>query len=247
VGWWRLAGVMDSAFAGLLDDAKASFDFMLNSSFLALVLALLLLAYAARFGAEFWAFLWRVALFGLTSRLAYLAAVDRAKVLGNLERAAIDLFRSALLTKLGFKYDFGSVADERAIWKQVEIALFTPDRSDDPPYQPPAVAAAAATSAISAGVTLSVLRSIRAFHQTRFPSAEVELTISDPAGAARADVAIMDALPASWCFVAGSAAASAGTLTLVGTSPFSAKLDAMAAGATVNVTYRIQAWKAGNA
>ena len=246
VGWWRLTGVMDSAFAAILDDSKASFDFMLNSSFLALLLVRSLLGYAAYFGAEFWPFYWRIALFTLTSRAAYLGAVDRARAMGNLERAAIDLFRLSLLQKLGLKYDLRSLADERVIWQALDESLFTPDRSDGPTYQAVPVDTPQATSATSDGTALTVLRSIKSFQSGRFPSAEMELAISDPARQNRTDVIVTDALPPSWSYVAASAQTSSGSLQVTGTAPFSAKLDSLAAGTVVKVTYRMQAWKVGN-
>jgi hypothetical protein len=246
VGWWRLAGAMDPTFAGLLDDSKASFDFMLNSSFLALLTMAALLAYAACFGAGLWPFGWRVALFALTSRLAYLGAVDRAKAMGYLERAAIDLFRLSLLTKVGFKYDFASLAEERAVWASLEVSLTTPDRSDGPPYHPDPVMPPAATSATSEQGPLTVLRAIRSLRSARYPSAEIELAISDPLGKAHTQVQVTDALMPSWSYVAGSAASGGVALTVTGTAPFAAALGPLAAGAVVTVTYRCQAWKAGS-
>ncbi|MDQ2945513.1 MAG: hypothetical protein M3Y27_06150 [Acidobacteriota bacterium] len=247
IGWWRLTGAMDSPFAAILDDAKASFDFMLNSSFLASLLVLSLLAYAACFGADLLPFLWRVALSALAARLTYLGAVDRAKALGNLERAAIDLFRLNLLTKLGIKYDFTSLADERLIWASLEDSLITPDRHDGPPYQRALIDAPPATSAVSDGQALALLRSTKSFVAARFPSAAIELVITNPGPAASGSVSVNDAIPQSWSYIASSAASSAGNLQVTSADPFSATLDSIAGGDTVTVTYRIQAWKAGNA
>lgn len=246
VAWWRLQGAMDATFASVLDESKASFDFMLNSSVLALLTAIFLVVYFAVRPAGFWPFCWRAALFALLARLAYLSAVDRYEALGTLELAAIDLFRLNLLQKLGFKYDFHSLAEERAVWQSLDESLLTPDRSDGPAYQPVPASLPPPTSATTENGTLTILRSIRSFQPGRFPAAEIELLISDPAGKDHPSVKISDALPPSWAYIGGSAASSTGTLSVTASAPFSATLAPLAAGVTATITYRIQALRAGN-
>ncbi len=251
VGWWRLMGVLDSGFAGALDDAKASLDFALHTSFLSLLFVVWLLA--AAYSPAVWtggrgaAFVWRIAAFALASRLAYLAAVDRARALGALEKSAIDLYRLKLLKQMGVEYEFTSLPDERAVWSQLETSVSFPGQADGPSYRRPVPPAAPPIGATSAGKTLPVSRALRSFHSARYPRAEVELTIRNEAAAASRKVDIMDSIPTGWAFVSGSASASAGTLTLKGTEPLRATLSSIAARSSVTVTYQIQCWKAANA
>jgi hypothetical protein len=246
--WLRVAAVMDSPVASALDDQKAMFDFTLNTAVLAMALSLWLLIYSANHASSWNAsltspFAWRIFGFALVSRLAYLAAVDRACALGKLIRAAVDLFRLKALKQMGFDNDYSTLADEKSIWSQLETGLEFPLEDDGPAYHR---AASPPIRAISDSGPLPILRAVRNFHATEYPSMDIELTVTNNGVAAVQNVVIVDTLQASWAYMAGSAVVSAGTLTLKGTSPFQVQLPDIAAGTSVTVSYTIQCSKAGN-
>ena len=248
IAWWRLAGAMDASYAAALDESQGSFNFMLNSSFLAVLSILLLLYYAAAYGSDAAAYAWSVAAFAVIARLAYLGAVDRARAMGKTECAAIDLYRLNLLTKLGIKYDFSSLADERDVWSKLELSLALPGRFDGPPYQKPTAALPSSTSATSPDATLAVVRSVQTFYQAPFPIATIELSIKNKGTARTGDIVVSDAIPASWSYLAGSAMSGGLPIDVTGTAPFVVTIPGLGPPpASTVVTYRIQAWKAGNA
>src|SRR5262249_41132653 len=106
--WPRLVAVISKEYAAVIDDAKASFDFMLNSSLLSYGLALLTLAAGLVFGvpsatpATALAWLGQVVVFALLGWLFYRFSVGQAAGWGEAVRAAFDLFRGDLLDKIGY-------------------------------------------------------------------------------------------------------------------------------------------------
>ena len=245
IAWWRLAPLIETSCSAALDDLKAGFDFMLNSSFLAGLLVTWLLIYCSQHRGDPNRFLPIIAALALIARFAYLGAVDRMRALGNMQCAAIDLYRLPMLAKLGLKYEFISLADEREVWESLEQSLAFPGRNDGSPYQRQA-AISQPTSATSNSASLTIVRSNAAFTPGRFPSATIELLITNATADKACDVRIADQIPAGWMYITASAASSFGNIGVTATSPLQMKLDLIAPYSAINVNYRIQAWKVGS-
>jgi hypothetical protein len=241
--WPRLAVLLGDSYAGLLDDAKSSLDFMLNASLLCGVLAVLIATVhlvfpaglaTARVLAPLAAEL--AVLCGL-SYFFYLSAIARANAWGLMVKGAFDLFRGKLLESLGYRFQPASLVEERTLWSQISQRMILSDLTIDPlpPYDraktPPTGAHAQPDD-----VEVAVLRGT-----SRPSSGSLEVTIQvrnlDPAQAAES-VAVFDTLPEAWAYEWGSAAASTGAVEVTGFNPYRFKIASLAAGAEARVTYR---------
>jgi hypothetical protein len=139
--WPRLIAKIDQNYAVAIDDAKASFDFMLNSSALSALLALTILIagliYPVRLAS--W-YLWRswlpwiiqVIVFSAVSYWFYVMSIGRAAGWGDLVKSAFDLFRWDLLKQLGFKRVPLTMAEERAVWNDIYQQLLYGDTPSTP-------------------------------------------------------------------------------------------------------------------
>jgi hypothetical protein len=143
--WPRLQGVIDGPFAQAIDGVKTSFDFMIHSSFLCGVLALLTAS-----AGLFWKtrtsstvlqpwLAWAL-VFACMSYLFYLASIPRAAEWGTQIKSAFDLYRLPLLAKLGYETKPTDLADERNIWANLNYHFAFPDMRTFPdlPYRTPA-------------------------------------------------------------------------------------------------------------
>jgi len=240
--WPRLAVLLDESYAGLIDDAKSSLDFMLNASLLCSVLAALTATAYLVFPAGLATA--RV-LVPLAAELAvlcglsyffYLAAIPRANAWGVMVKGAFDLFRGKLLESLGYRFQPGSLDEEKTLWSQISNRIILSDLMIDPlpPYERPKTLPTR-TRVKPDEVEVSILRG------TSRPSpGSLAVTIQvqnlDPAQAA--NVVVFDTLPEAWAYEWGSAAASTGAVVVTGINPYRFKIGSLAAGASAQITYR---------
>jgi hypothetical protein len=145
--WPRLVGVMPPTYAQGLDGAQTSFNFMLNCSFLSIILSALLTLCGLRWAHPFepassraWIF-WAVVFIG-SWRLFYYGAIDRASEWGAQVKTALDLYRGTLLTQLGYDLKPETPDEERRIWRAINYKFSFPDDRSYPelPYKRPATA-----------------------------------------------------------------------------------------------------------
>jgi hypothetical protein len=142
--WPRLIAKIDSGFAAAIDNAKRSFDFMLNCSFLSALTGLFVVGVGLTRQAPVLSqaslpCLWRAAVFFLASWAFYKASIGRAQAWGDTVRAAFDLYRLDLLKGLGYKQQPASYFEEQALWQQISTQLLYPDYRPEPlRYQEPA-------------------------------------------------------------------------------------------------------------
>ena len=140
--WPRLAHTLPAEKATAIDDAKSSFDFMLNCSVLAAVTSALVTAvgladdhpFRLASGVE-WA-PWTAA-FLMLAYLFYLGAINRAEAWGTQVKVAFDLYRFDLLAALGYKTEISGPDVERALWAEISYELIFPNTPNLPklPYQ----------------------------------------------------------------------------------------------------------------
>jgi hypothetical protein len=123
--WPRLVAKIDKDYAAVIDDAKTSFDFMINGSTLSALLALLLgcaglyygLPLTSRWGFASW--LSELLVSALFSCLFYALAIGRAAAWGDTVKSAFDLYRHDLLKQLGIQRDPKNLSEERDLWTEL--------------------------------------------------------------------------------------------------------------------------------
>lgn len=137
--WPRLVGVLNKETLTLLDDTKASFDFMINASFLsgALSASILVagLVLPARIDGPGW--IVQIVLAGVASWLFYRGSVNAAAAWGGQVKSAFDLFRWDLLKKLGYTAAPEDAESERELWVQISTRMiYGNPPADKPPLFP---------------------------------------------------------------------------------------------------------------
>ncbi len=137
--WPRLVAKIPKDHALIIDDAKARFDLMLNSSFLTLLLALAVLADGLLRPAPFAAaalFLWwlaEIATYLLIAVLFYQGSVARAAAWGRTVMSAFELHRLDLLESLGFRQKPANLVEERLLWLELRYQMEFGDPAGKPP------------------------------------------------------------------------------------------------------------------
>ena len=240
--WPRLQGVMDSSYATALDNTKVAFDFMLNCSFLSLVSMSLLAA-----SGLYWSYpkpphlfqTWEieVLILALISYLLYIGAINRAAEWGIGIKAAFDLYRLPLLTKLGYETKPSNLAEERRMWDNVSYHLAFPSDESYPeiPYR--------LTTTSLMVEPLSTLLDFRRTVSTVGPNTiEIKVTVSnqDPDATDASAVSIREEKPANWDYVNGSATIAGAPAVLLGVEPLIIEVGALNHSQTREVVYRLQ-------
>jgi hypothetical protein len=140
--WPRLAQKLPKEVQEALDDAKASFDFMLNCSVLSAVSAVAemttgLIRHHSSYSSYAGTWLLWTTFFLALSYLFYLGAINRAASWGTEVKVAFDLYRFELLSALGYKIDVSGPKEERALWEEISYQLLYPDAPNLPklPYK----------------------------------------------------------------------------------------------------------------
>jgi hypothetical protein len=126
--WPRLIAKIESPFASTIDEAKISFDFMLNTCFLSALTACAILAIglAQPTPLELYYFLpmlWRTAVFVALATVFYWLAVNRAFAWGQQVRSAFDLYRFDLLKQMGYARIPRTNVEEKAVWNAISTQL----------------------------------------------------------------------------------------------------------------------------
>jgi hypothetical protein len=239
----RLAALLDESYSSSIDDAKASVDFMLNTSLLCGALAVLI-------AVTHLAFPVRLATAGVLVPLAcelavlaglayffYLEAIPRASAWGMTVKGAFDLFRWRLLEALGYQERPESLEQEQALWEGISNRLMVSNLNPDPlpPYKQLKVAETGVRTA-STEVEVAVLRGARR------PAAgclEVTIQVQNLDRACPATgVVVTDTVPAGWAYEWGSAVGSHGSVDVRGTNPYCFRIADLAGGEAACVTYR---------
>lgn len=139
VMWPRLVAIIPKEYAVAVDDAKTTFDFMLNCSLLSLILATSILlaglVHPVPLNSFSLALYWlvNVALFFLLSFFFYRLSIDRVSAWGSMVKGAFDLYRTDLLKKLGYKHQPVSRAKERELWQKISRQIIFGDLDKVPP------------------------------------------------------------------------------------------------------------------
>jgi uncharacterized repeat protein (TIGR01451 family) len=223
--WPRLQGVLSPSVAQALDAAQAPFNFMINSSFLALVLALLSVVFGIiwsppKSGAHYQPWMGQTAVFLALFYLSYLGAINRAYEWGVQIKSAFDLYRFALLKQLGYETKPVDLSEERRMWQVINYKFAFPDERTYPDLPYGASSTILTVDPVSTIVTFN--RTVRLVDDQ---SMEVRISIAnlDPARDTAERVVVQDEIPTGKTYVAGSAKVNGAPATLLGSSPL--KLD----------------------
>jgi len=143
--WPRLIAKVEKEYAAVTDETKTSFDFFLNCSFLASVLAALAALAGVKAGIDAGRAMaaagWILPSLAcvLLAYGCYVASLNAAAAWGVQVKGAFDLFRLPLLKQLGYEYTFKSLEDEREVWRKVSRQIVFGDRVGGQilPYGPP--------------------------------------------------------------------------------------------------------------
>jgi hypothetical protein len=123
--WPRMVAVIPKEYALVMDDAKTTFDFMMNCSALSFLLAasmlIVSLIYPARLASRtsFLYGLIEIAVFTASSYFFYRLSINRVGAWGSLVRGSFDLYRWDLLKKLGYEQKPDSRVEERKLWGDI--------------------------------------------------------------------------------------------------------------------------------
>jgi hypothetical protein len=241
VFWPRLVAEIDSAFASTIDEAKTSFDFMLNCSFLLLISGILtmiieLLLPTPLSTASVVHWLWRVILLLALSALFYIASIGRAKAWGAQVKSAFDLYRFELLKTLGYQQlQPLTFFEEKALWQRLSVQLLYADSREKPlPYK----GAPTRVSASPVGIQLAIKRQVSAAAVTG--NVAVQITVQNKDRRAADLVVLSETLPEGFKPLLNSVHASAGTLLVSNLMPLEMLLDKIAPGTSVTIAYTLK-------
>jgi|HubBroStandDraft_5_1064220.scaffolds.fasta_scaffold25650_2 hypothetical protein len=138
--WSRIVGVTPKEYLSAVDDAKTSFDFFLNCSFVSTIETALLLACGLAFKKPFASdqqmtlWLGQILFAAGLAYFSYRGAIDRASSWGAQVKGVFDLYRGALLRQLGYMQRPTSRDAERLLWREISKQVYY----GDPPFRAPA-------------------------------------------------------------------------------------------------------------
>jgi uncharacterized repeat protein (TIGR01451 family) len=130
----RLIAKVDKEYLEQIDNAKSSFDFMINCSVLSGVLALAVLVVGLLFPGVLSApglviyWLVKIFLFFFICWAFYASSIGRASEWGDLVKGAFDLYRWKLLEQFGFERTPATMEEERILWGSISAQMIFGDR-----------------------------------------------------------------------------------------------------------------------
>ncbi len=245
VVWPRLITQIDARYADIMDDAKASFDFTLNSTVLSAVLSVSLLVLAlwaavvrADADASF-VLLAGVVLFAAASRLLYKAAVVRAVGWGTVTSGAFDLYRWQLLKQLGHHQAPLQKSDEKQLWGSISRHILYGEGVGyrDLHYGLGTIATARPDGEPNDNMLLDVARGITrdSANSGLMITVEVHNTHSQTATGITVTDTVLNGYDYQW----GSAMANGQPVTVRGTNPYRFQLPDLAGGQSLILTYAV--------
>jgi hypothetical protein len=222
--WPRFVAKIDKDYAKAIDDTKVSLDFTLNSSVLsaALALAILLfgLLYPTRLSLPHFCVPWmaEIIVFAGLGYWFYLLSIGRAGAWGVMVKGVFDLYRWALLEQLGHKRVPTTMAEERALWKDISLQLIYGDKPPAGPrvgYVLTSPPSTFARSEDSQDISLEITRGIRP-----------------------PNVVVTDTLPDDFDYEWDSARINGECVQVTGLNPYQFLVGDMESGAEVILAYR---------
>lgn len=243
--WPRLISRIDEQYSSQIGDAKSSLDFMLNSSLLCGLLALLFGSIRLYYPVglvEPSSWLPALLVFGAlltSSYLLYGVSLSRAGAWGELVKGAFDLYRMDLLKALGPWEVPSNQKEETDLWDKISNRIIYSDLTTPPPaYRPATPPPTSAKAAQPAPTPLEVARG--AVFDLPRNALTIHLDVRNPDPSHKAlGVSVQDQLPEGWLLEWGTARTADGAVEASGTNPYHFSLGDLDAGRSVHLTYRI--------
>ena len=208
--WPRLVAKIDKDYGEQVDNAKTSFDFMINCSLLSFALALLVLFVGLWYPVMFvaprhWAvWLSKVLLLLALSCAFYRSSIGRAAEWGEMVKGAFDLYRHELLAQLGYKTPPSSLEGERRLWDSISQQLIygdAPRGAQLPPYKDSATSVRCEPET----VRLKLIRGLTPTADEGVYAVTLRVANSDAFGRDAVDVVLTDSVPEGFAYVWDSA------------------------------------------
>lgn len=238
--WPRLIAKIDKDYAAVIDEAKASFDFMINCSLLSAISAALLIFIGLIFSAPLESVnrfaLWSAEWLGFCalSYLSYAWSVGRAAAWGMEVKGAFDLYRWDLLKQFGYNYAPRTRAEERDIWLEISEQIIYKDPAISPPlpYGPQMM-----VEVEPQAIKVDVVKGISAPDSNQSITVTFRIRNVDPNLSMATKVTISDPLPDGYTYVWDSVKLSEGKYTLLASSPPKLQVENIAPNKDLILTY----------
>jgi hypothetical protein len=240
--WPRLQGVMEPSYTTALDNTKVAFDFMLNCSFLSFVSMFLLLGSGLywkhpKLHGLFQPWEIGVIVLAILSYLLYLGAINRAAEWGIGVKAAFDLYRLPLLTKLGYETKPSDLPEERRMWDIISYHFAFPSDESYPelPYR-------LTTTSLLVEPSSALLEFQRSVSSVAADTIEIRVTVSnhDPDATNASAVSIREEKPVNWDYVNGSATVAGTPAVLLSVEPLVVQVGPLNHSQSRVVAYRLR-------
>jgi hypothetical protein len=245
--WPRLIAQIEKEYAVIVDDAKISFDFMLNCSVLSGILSaaflLIGLIHPASISSRYAlvSLLANILIFAFFSYVLYLLSIARADEWGKVVKSAFDLYRWKLLEQLGYKQALTSRKAERDLWAEISRQTIYGDSLAKRPlldYSDQAPPSIPYVRNDKQEVALEMVRGIQLLEQNTAVKVFLDVKNTDPDRAAT-NVVITDQLPEGLNYEWGSAEVAGHSVTVTGANPYQFKVEGtLPANESVTLTYR---------
>lgn len=217
----RLIAKIDKDYAGIIDDAKTSFDFMINSSFLSFLLAFVLIVTGLLVDilgqslASQLIWICKIVFFLVLSIFAYKGAIIRVSAWGETVKSAFDLYRSSLLQQLGYLDLPKNKKSERELWKNISVQMIYSDLPEGPGVDydelaPPPASAPTFVTGAPAGINLTVLKSVEYLENENIYRVSLSIRNEDPENRDAKEIILTDSLSTEMFLKTGSAKISGG-------------------------------------
>jgi hypothetical protein len=239
--WPRLLAVIESGYATAMDDARSSFDFMINTSFLSGVsaAALLLLGLASPQGPtpgpEMWLWLLQFGVLALMAVVFYRGSIAQAQSWGQMVRGAFDLYRGKLLEQLGFQQKPAGLTEERELWNAISHQMVY---GDPPSYSGVPLLRFNSRGTFAVGYPATARLTVSRSRQEVADGWQTCLAVHNPGDRAVKEVRVTDTLLDGTHYVWNSARSGGRILPVSGSNPITIELGGFAADEQRIVVYR---------
>jgi len=243
--WPRLTAVIPEEYAVSIDDAKTTFDFMINCSLLAILLSFCILiaglVYPAPFVSLVMAIWWLLKVVSLVvlSYFFYRLSINRAHAWGLMVKSAFDVFRWDLLKKLGYSQLPKQRSEERKLWNEISRQATFGDRFDrkSQPYSDPAPVPVVypTVRSSSAKARLEITRGVKAGNNT--DSLVVYVRVKNADSETANSITVWDRLSDDLDFEWDSAQLGADKVPMSGINPYQFHLGNLVPNGEAILTY----------
>lgn len=239
--WPRLQAVLPATYAQALDGAQTAFSFMLNCSFLSIILAValtflgLLRTHPFRPASDHAWIAWTV-VFALLWRLFYFGAINRAAEWGTQVRTAFDLYRGALLTQLGYETKPETAEEERRMWDAINYKFAFPDN----PYPEPPYKRQASSLIVEPSRVIVTFRRTVSMIGADTLRVKVRIENNDPRGLEATQVTLRDELTPGQTYIGDSSAVDGISTQPTELNPVRIEAGKVEAGQIRTVVYRVK-------